>query len=107
MKTRKSTYTIKNSEDPLSACLPKKEYFESNYYYYENGLNYCISPNPDSIEKVMPLCSSATASLKTNYEDGVGYVHSSRGSLEVTSCENGFISGHFGNEIFKTVGFVK
>lgn len=99
--------TIKDSEDPLSSCLLEKKYFESNYYYYENGLNYCLIPNPDNIEMVMPLCSSASASLKTNYENGVGYANSSRGSLQVTSCENGTISGQFENEFFKNGRFCK
>lgn len=97
--------TIVEVEDPFSACLPLKEYFESNYSNYANGLNYCFTPNPDNTEMTIPLCSSVSASLKTIYEAGVSYIHSSQGSLEVVSCDDGSTSGYFENELFKNGRF--
>lgn len=93
--------TIEEVQEPFSKCLPLKEYYESSYFYYENGLNDCHIPNPDNLEMTVPLCSSASASLKTKYKNGVGYSYSSRGSLEVAECSDGSISGYFENEIFK------
>lgn len=92
--------TIEEVEDPFSSCLALKEYYEKSYSNYENGLIYCFWPNPENLEMTLPLCTSANVTLKTIREDYMGYT-SSNGSMEVTRCENGLISGYFEGELFK------
>src|SRR5690606_1814784 len=74
-------------EDPFSDCLPLNKYFEVKFQNYENGIIYCIIPNPDNLEMTIPLCSGSSAQLKTIYENGSG-LQGSNGMFEVTSCEN-------------------
>lgn len=86
---------IVDVENPLSDCLPLKVYPENDIVNYENGALFCITPNPDNIEMAQPLCSGSSAHIRTIRENGTSNRVLPDGSIEVVSCEDGYISGFF------------